>query len=86
MAYIEAANFAIRYCPYARAYYMKKVKKTGQRVVAVKSVAAKLARATYYMLKEGVKYDPEKLFGKLKETNKGCGSKPFKGLDEKPAV
>lgn len=81
-AYIEAANFAIRFCPYAKAYYMKKLKKVGQRIVAVKSVAAKLARATYYMLKEGVKYDPEKLFGKLKETNKGCGSKPRKGLDK----
>lgn len=43
-------------------------------------MAAKLARATYYMPKEDVKYDPEKLFGKIKETNKGCGSKPPGGL------
>ena len=85
-AYIEAANFTIRFCPYAKAYYMKKLKTAGQRVVALKSVAAKLARATYYMLKEDVKYDPEKLFGKLKETNKGCDSKPRRGLDDQPSV
>ncbi|HLP59023.1 MAG TPA: hypothetical protein VK186_09345, partial [Candidatus Deferrimicrobium sp.] len=85
-AYIKAANFAIRFCPYARAYYMKKLKKVGQRVVAVKSVAAKLARATYYMLKEDMRYDPQKLFGKLKETNKGCDSKPDSGLVDKPSA
>lgn len=66
-AYIEAANFSIRYCPYAKAYYEKKLRKTGERMIAIKSVAAKLARATYYVLKNGVEYDAEKLFGKLRK-------------------
>jgi hypothetical protein len=62
-AYMEAANFSIRYCPYAKAYYEKKLKKTKERMIALKSLAGKLARGTYYVLKNGVKYDPEKLFG-----------------------
>lgn len=86
-AYIEAANFTKRHCPYAKAYYERKLKKTGKRVIALKAIAAKLARATYYMLKDGVKYDPERLFNvpKLRKTNKGCGSKPDWGLAAKPA-
>ena len=65
---------------------MKKMKKVGKKVIAIKSIAAKLARATYYMLKDEVKYDPEKLFGKLKETNKGCDSKPHRELAKKPSA
>ncbi len=75
-------------------YYAKKLKKTGIRVIALKAVGAKLARANYYMLRDNIKYDPKKLFGicgirgarKLKETNKGCGSKPKRGLAQKPTV
>ena len=102
-AYVEAANFTIRYCPYARAFYEKKMKKLAnhkaRRTIALNAVAAKLARANYYMLRDGVKYDPKKLFGcgcgcganrqKRKKTDKGCGSKPRRGLaglTEKPTV
>ena len=85
-AYVEAANFTIRYCPYAKAYFEKKLKKTGKKVVAIKSVAAKLAKANYFMLKNGVKYEPEKAFGIPKRNRKGHGSKPSRGLDKKPAV
>jgi transposase len=79
-AYVEAATFAIRYCPYARAYFEKKLKKTGKRMIALKSVAAKLAKANYHMLKDRVKYDPEKAFGIPKRNKKGHGSKPSRGL------
>jgi transposase len=85
-AYVEAANFAIRYCPYAKAYFEKKLKKTGKRVIAIKSVAGKLAKANYYMLKDKVKYDPEKAFGIPKRNKKGHGSKPSRGLAQKPLV
>lgn len=51
-AYVEAANFAIRYCEAARKFYQrKKAKKNG--VVAIKAVAHKLARACFHMLKTG---------------------------------
>jgi hypothetical protein len=96
-AYTEAANFTIRRCPYAKAYFDRKLKRTGERIVAIKSVAGKLARGVYCILTRGVKYDPEKLFGvhkvatpvrKPKKTYKGVasGSKPKRGLGKKPTV
>ena len=51
-AYVEAANFAIRYCDAARKFYQrKKAKRNG--VVAIKAVAHKIARACFHMLKSG---------------------------------
>ena len=58
-AYIEAANFTKRWCPYARVYYKHKLKESGKTVIAAKALASKLARATYYMLKNGRKVSPE---------------------------
>lgn len=86
-AFVEAANFAKRWCPYAKAYYQHKFKETGKNVLATKALASKLARATYYMLKNDVDYDPEKVFERFKTEaqalaliqKKGRGSKPAKG-------
>lgn len=61
-AFVEAANFAIRYSPQIRRYYERKKAKT-QRVVAVKTVAHKLARACYYMLRDQVPFEIDKAFG-----------------------
>ena len=61
-AYVEAANFAKRWCPYAKAYYKHKLKESGINVLATKALASKIARASYYMLKNDVDYDPEKAF------------------------
>jgi len=60
-AYVEAANFAIRYCPYAQSFYQKKRAKTNG-VVGIKALSNKLARASYYVMRDRVPYDPEKLF------------------------
>lgn len=86
-AYVEAANLAKRWCPYAKAYYKHKLKESGKTVVATKALASKLARATYYVLKNDVDYDPEKVFERFKAEvqalalipKKSCGSKPCKG-------
>jgi transposase len=86
-AFVEAANFAKRWCPYAKAYYQHKFKETGNNVLSTKALASKLARATYYMLKNDVDYDPEKVFQRFKTEaqalaliqKKGRGSKPRKG-------
>jgi transposase len=60
-AYVEAANFAKRFCPRAQRFYQKKkAKKNG--IVAIKALSNKLARASYYMMRDQVPYDPEKLF------------------------
>ena len=60
-AYVEAANLAIRHCPQARKFYQRKMNKEGG-VVAIKALANKLARATYYLMRDQVAYDPKKLF------------------------
>jgi transposase len=50
-AFVEAANFAIRYCPEAKRFYERKHAKTNG-IVALKAIAHKLARACYHMLRE----------------------------------
>lgn len=60
-AYTEAAHFAIRFNPIIKKYYQKKKAKTNQ-IVAIKTVAHKLARACYYLMKEGVDFNVSKSF------------------------
>jgi transposase len=61
-AYVEAANFAIRYNPKARSFYDRKASRTNN-TVARKALANKLARASYYIMKDQVAYDENKMFG-----------------------
>jgi len=61
-AYIEAANFAIRYSPELRAWYQRKASRT-KRVVALKALANKLAKACYFMLRDGVAFEVKRLVG-----------------------
>ncbi|MCP3882739.1 MAG: IS110 family transposase [Sulfitobacter sp.] len=61
-AYVEAANFAVRYCPQIKRYYQRKRAKTNG-IVAIKTVAHKLARACYYILRDQVPFEVEKAFG-----------------------
>lgn len=60
-AYVEAANFAIRFSPPAQAFYQRKMAKTNG-TVAIKALGNKLARASYYIMRDQVPYDPKKLF------------------------
>lgn len=60
-AYVEAANFAIRYCEPARKFHQRKKAKRNN-VVAIKAVAHKLARACFHMLKTGEKFSVERCF------------------------
>lgn len=60
-AFIEAANFAIRYNDQVKAFYQKKKSKTNG-IIATKAVANKLARACYHVLKDQVDYDIDKSF------------------------
>jgi len=60
-AYIEAANFAVRYSPAIRRYYQRKTARTNG-IVAIKTVAHKLARACYYILRDQVEFDVNKAF------------------------
>jgi len=60
-AYVEAANFAIRSYPVVRRYYQRKAAKTNG-VVAIKAISHKLSRASYYIMRDQVGYDANKLF------------------------
>jgi transposase len=60
-AYIEAANFAVRYNPKIKRYYQRKCART-HPVVAIKTVAHKLARACYYILRDQVSFDVDRAF------------------------
>ena len=60
-AYIEAANFAVRYNPQIKRYYQRKCSRT-HPVVAIKRVAHKLARACYYILRDQVAFEVNRAF------------------------
>jgi transposase len=61
-AYMEAANFAVRYSPELRAWYQRKAART-KRVVALKALANKLSKACFFILRDGVEFDVKKLVG-----------------------
>jgi transposase len=60
-AFIEAANFAIRWSPAVARWYERKKARTNT-VVAIKAVGHKLARAAYYMLRDQVPFDVGRAF------------------------
>jgi transposase len=60
-AYVEAANFALRHYPEFQSFYnRKKAKKNG--IVAIKALSNKLARASYYIMRDQVPYDKGTFF------------------------
>jgi transposase len=60
-AFIEAANFSMRYGPQAKSFYDRKKRKTNS-VVAFKALAHKLARACYHILREQKPFDVNRCF------------------------
>jgi len=60
-AFSEAAEFARRYDAAARAYYERKLRQTN-RMVAHSALAHKLARAAYFIMRDGVEFQPQRIF------------------------
>ncbi len=60
-AFVEAANFAIRYSKKAQAFYQRKANQT-KPIIARKALAHKISRACYYVLKNNEEFDEDKLF------------------------
>ena len=60
-AFVEAANFAVRYCEPARRFYQRKKAKRNS-TVAIKAVAHKLARACYHILRNKETFSVERCF------------------------
>jgi transposase len=60
-AYGEASMMLRRYCPAAQRFYQRKAARS-HPCVAHAALAHKLSRAVFYMLRDGVAFDPTKLF------------------------
>lgn len=60
-AFMEAANAAINHYSQAKRFYQRKLAKRNV-ILARKALAHKLARASYYVMRDGVPFDPERLF------------------------
>jgi transposase len=60
-AFIEAANFALRFCPEAKRFYERK-KRKANGIVAMKALAHKPARACYHILREQKPFDVKRCF------------------------
>ena len=62
-AMTELANLAVRFNPEVKRFYDRTFNRTRLRVIAIRIVAAKLARAIYMMLKHGEAFDVSRCFG-----------------------
>ena len=62
-AFMEAANFAIRYDDTIQRYYQRRNAKGKHIMVAKKTVAHKLARACYHILRDQTLFDVKRAFG-----------------------
>lgn len=60
-AFVEAANFAVRFNPLIRRFYQRK-KAKANGIVAIKAVAHKLSRACYHVMRNGVPFDVARAF------------------------
>jgi transposase len=60
-AFVEAANFALRFCTEAKRFYERKKARTNP-TLARKALAHKLARACFHILKEGKPFDMTRCF------------------------
>jgi hypothetical protein len=70
-AFSEAAHFAIRYHDVAKRFYQRKLAKTNG-IVGVRALAHKLARASYYVMRDKVEFNPDRLFA----SRRGLGREP----------
>jgi transposase len=60
-AYVEAAHFARRFCVKAQSFYQSKEAKKN-RIVAIKALSNKISKASYYIMRDQVAFDEDKLF------------------------
>jgi transposase len=61
-AYVEAATYAARFYRQATRFVERKTAQVN-RTLAIKALAHKLARACYYVLRDGVVFEPSRLLG-----------------------
>jgi transposase len=61
-AFVEAANYASRFYTQPRAFVQRKTSKFNH-TLAIKALGHKLARASYYVMRDQVEFNPARLFG-----------------------
>ncbi len=61
-AYVEAANFIRRYSPEAKRWHQRKSNRC-LNVVATKALASKISKACYFIMRDQVDFDMNKMFG-----------------------
>ncbi len=61
-AYVEAAHYMQCFSPKAKSWFQRKAAKRG-KIVATKALSNKIARASYYIMKNRIVYNPKKMFG-----------------------
>lgn len=62
-AFIEAAHFAVRYDDVIQRFYEKKCVKSRLKVIALKAVAHKLARAAFHVMRDDTAFEVHRAFG-----------------------
>ena len=78
-AFVEAAHFACRYDDQCRRFYDRKKQQTNP-VIATKSLACKLAKAAWHVMKDDVPFDAARVFGPARKSDFGeTGREPAKG-------
>jgi transposase len=80
-AFIEAANLIRRYDLRAKRWHARKLAKSN-KVIAIKALACKLAKAVWHILSAGSLYDGDRLFGTAKKSTTAVA--PAKPLGELP--
>ena len=70
-AYSEAAIYAVRYYDGPKRYWQRKERKAN-KMLAYKSLAAKLSKACFYMMRDNTVFDEIKMFGYKGETSRGA--------------
>lgn len=61
-ALTELANMMVRFNPVVAAHYKDLFSHYKLRVKAIRTLAAKIARGLYYVIKDNVKFDINRLF------------------------
>jgi transposase len=75
-AYLEAAHFAIMHYPEIKRFYERK-KRSAHEFVAIKAVSNKLAKASYYIMRDHVPYDVRRSFAQdASVSRRGVMDKP----------
>jgi transposase len=63
-AFVEAAHFARRHDERCRRWYDRKAAKTS-KIIAIKALACKLAKAAWHLMAQKCNYDPRRMFPEL---------------------